>query len=93
MRAGIRRLNEANGVVNSPTSGYHETITAAYVRFIFQFLSSCPREMTFDRRVDELLQSSVAQRDFLLGYFSRDLLMSEQARAAWVEPDLLPLPC
>jgi hypothetical protein len=92
LRTGIRRLNEANGVDNSTTGGYHETITACYVRFIDQFLSSCPREMTFDRRVDELLRSSVARREFLFGFFSRDLLMSQQARAQWVEPDLMPLP-
>lgn len=27
LRAGITRLNESNGVVNSATSGYHETVT------------------------------------------------------------------
>jgi hypothetical protein len=92
LRVGIRRLNERIGVVNSETSGYHETITVAYVRFIAQFLASCPREMAFDRRVDELLRSTVAQRDFLLCYYSREVLMSPRARAEWVEPDLAPLP-
>ena len=29
LRAGIRRLNESHGNVNTPASGYHETITAA----------------------------------------------------------------
>ena len=29
LRAGIRRLNESHGGVNSNTNGYHETITAA----------------------------------------------------------------
>src|SRR6185503_18174396 len=64
LRDGIRRLNAAHGTVNSETRGYHETITRCYVHFIHQFLQSCPREMTVDRRVDELLRGAVAQREF-----------------------------
>lgn len=92
LRAGIRRLNAAHGTVESATRGYHETITRCYVHFIAQFLASCPREMPFDRRVEELLRSSVADRDFLLRYYSRAVLMSPAARQDWVEPDLAPLP-
>jgi hypothetical protein len=92
LRDGIRRLNTAHGTVNSETRGYHETITRCYVHFIEQFLRSCPREMTFDRKVDELLRSTLAQRDFLLRYYSRDVLMSARARREWVEPDRAPLP-
>ena len=36
--AGIRRLNESFGGANTATSGYHETITAAYVTLLAQFL-------------------------------------------------------
>ena len=92
LRAGIRSLNEAHGTVNSETRGYHETITAAYVRFIAQFLDSCPREMTFETRVEELLSSTVAQPEFLLCFYSRELLTSPRARREWVEPDLAPIP-
>src|SRR5580765_3535800 len=66
LRTGIRALNLAHGTVNSENRGYHETITAAYVRFIAQFLASCPFEMSFRTRVEELLSSTVAQPDFLL---------------------------
>jgi len=85
LRAGIRHLN-------SETRGYHETITAAYVRFIAQFLASCPREMSFETRVEELLASTVAQPEFLLCFYSREVLMSPRARREWVEPDLAPIP-
>lgn len=37
------------------------------------------------------LDSSVAGKDALLRFYSRERLMSAQARAAWVEPDILPL--
>ena len=92
LRSGIRRLNAAHGTTGSPTRGYHETITRAYVHFITQFLASCPREMPFEDRVDELLRGTVAQRDFLLCFYSREVLMSSRSRAEWVEPDLAPLP-
>ena len=46
LREGIRRLNESFGNVNTPTSGYHETITCAYVRLLDQFLDACPAEMS-----------------------------------------------
>ena len=80
LRAGIRRLNAAHGTVESETRGYHETITCCYVHFIAQFLASCPREMAFDRRVEELVQGSLGERNFLLRYYSRELLMSPRAR-------------
>ena len=92
LRTGIRRLNQAHGTVNSTSHGYHETITAAYVHFIAQFLASCPFEMPFESRVEELLSSTVAQPDFLLCFYSREVLMSPRARKQWVEPDLAPLP-
>jgi hypothetical protein len=92
LRDSIRRLNDAHGTVNSDTSGYHETITRCYVHFIDQFLRSCPREMAFDRRVDELLRSTLAGKDFLLQYYRRATLMSVDARRGWVAPDLAALP-
>ena len=42
LRSGIRRLNESQGGVNSATDGYHETITAAYVQLLAQYLDICP---------------------------------------------------
>jgi hypothetical protein len=92
LRTGIRALNEAHGTQNSKSRGYHETITAAYVWFIAQFLDSCPREMEIEDRVEELLMSTLGERTFLLCFWSREVLFSERARAEWVEPDLAPLP-
>jgi hypothetical protein len=92
LRAGIRRLNQAHGTGNSPTRGYHETITAAYVRLIAQFLASCPAGMPIEERIEEMVTGTLSEREFLLCFYSRERLMSEQARAEWVEPDLAPLP-
>ena len=90
LRAGIRMLNESFGNKNTATDGYHETITAAYVHLISDFVRRCPAGTTVEQGVALLLRSPLAQKDALLRYYSEPLLMSTQARAEWVEPDLLP---
>jgi hypothetical protein len=91
LRDGIRRLNESHGNVNTPTSGYHETITAAYVTLLGAFLQSCAPSLPLVARVERLLASPLAGRDMLFTFYSRDRLLSVEARAQWVEPDLAPL--
>ena len=54
LRSGIRRLNESNGVVNSATGGYHETITRAYVQLLAAFAER-HAGMTVAERVAHLL--------------------------------------
>jgi hypothetical protein len=90
LRARIRRLNDRNGVVNSATGGYHETITAAYVQLIAAFLAAASAP-DLEARVAALLGSPLADRAALFRYWSRERLLSSEARAAWVEPDLAPL--
>jgi hypothetical protein len=77
--------------VNSSTSGYHETITRGYLQLLAQFLDSGPDGMSLTDRVAVLVASPVAERDVLFTFWSRDTLMSEDARRAWVEPDVSPL--
>jgi hypothetical protein len=92
LRGGIRRLNEHHGTVNSSTSGYHETITAAYVRLLDAFLATFAPDVALDRRIEALLAGPLGERAALLRFWSKDVLMSPRARAAWVPPDLAPLP-
>jgi adenylate kinase family enzyme len=91
LRAGIRRLNESHGGVNNETRGYHETITAAYVTLLAQFLAGRREDETLDACLTRLLEGPLAARDALMTFYSRDRLRSTEARAAWVEPDLTPL--
>lgn len=76
LRDGIRRLNEHHGTVNSSTSGYHETITAAYVRLIETFLVMFAPDVPLESRVDALLAGPLGERSLLLRFWSKDLLMS-----------------
>ena len=88
LRTGIRRLNHSHGTPNTESRGYHETITRAYVMVLAEFLAACPDEMPLAERVTRLLASPVSDRDYLLRFYSRECLMSAQARAQWVAPDL-----
>ena len=88
LRTGISHLNESHGSVNSATGGYHETITAAYVQLLTQFLESIHSDMSLGMRAIHLLASPLAAKDVLLTFYSRERLMSTTARAGWIDPDL-----
>jgi hypothetical protein len=91
LRERIRRLNDRHGTVSSDTSGYHETITAAYVRLIELFLAAPSREVELPVRVEALVAGPLGERSVLLRFWSREVLMSPAARRGWVAPDLAPL--
>ena len=92
LREGILRLNAAHGVPTTPTRGYHETITRFYLRVLCDYVASEEeRPMgSWPERVARLL-SRYGDRELPLRHYTKDLLMSSEARFGWVEPDLLPL--
>ena len=87
----IRAYNEATGVANTDTTGYHETITLGSLRATRAWLGARPT-MALHAALNELLATEYGRSDWLLTYWSRPLLFSVMARRAWVEPDLRPLP-
>jgi hypothetical protein len=87
IREGIRRLNQAHGTPETPTRGYHETITRAYVELLGSFLERFPAETPLEARVATLLSTPLAHRDALLSFYRRERLMSPEARAGWLAPD------
>jgi hypothetical protein len=87
----ISAFNLAKGGVNDDSSGYHETITQAYVRGVRSFLDDLPRGSLSDR-INAVLSSPIGTRDWPLRFWSRDILYSVAARRRWIEPDLAPLP-
>ena len=91
MRAGILRLNAAHGVPTTPTRGYHETITRAYLRVIARFVEEDEGLDGWGGRAERLL-ACCGEEDYLLRHYTRDRLLSSEARFGWVEPDLRPLP-
>jgi hypothetical protein len=87
----IRAYNEATGVANTDTSGYHETITLASLRAGHAWLAG-RRGAALHEVLRDLLASPLGRSDWLLTHWSRPVLFSVRARREWVEPDLRPLP-
>jgi hypothetical protein len=87
----IRAYNEATGVPNTDTGGYHETITMASLRATLDWLSDRP-DRRLHEALNEMLASEYGRSDWLLTYWSKTALFSVAARRSWIEPDLRPLP-
>src|SRR5690242_9236686 len=88
----IRRYNESVGGVNSDTEGYHETITRVFLRGVRVFLSEADTSEPLHELVNELLLSPMGRRDWPLRFYSRERLLSVEARLSFIEPDLRALP-
>ena len=84
----ISRYNESVGGRNTDTEGYHDTITRSYLRGIRLFLGEADTSRPIHELVNELLMSPMGRRNWPLRFWSKDRLMSVEARRGWVEPDL-----
>ncbi len=92
MPGAIRVYNEATGVQNTDTDGYHETITLASLRAARAALDAAPPDRPLHAVLADLLSSDYGRSDWILRFWSRERLFSVEARKAWVEPDLRALP-
>lgn len=90
IREGIKRYNHACGVAQTPTGGYHETITLFYVRVIRCYLASARSGAEPAELVSGLL-AEYGDKSLPLEYYSRERLLSWTARTSWVAPDLKSL--
>jgi hypothetical protein len=81
----IRGLAEAHGDFGK----YHETLTVGWARVVGHYALVCDA-LPFD--VFLTANPQLLKRDLLSAHYSRELLFSPEARAAFVEPDLAPLP-
>src|SRR5438309_1979087 len=88
----IRRYNESVGGVNSDSEGYHETITRVFLAGVRLFLSEADPKEPLRELVNELLLSPMGRRDWPLRFYSRERLLSVEARREFVAPDLAAVP-
>jgi hypothetical protein len=84
MQDAIRRFAAAAGVPQK----YHETITVLWMRLLAE-----TRTAGAAGEIAGVLQAhpALGDKDLPFQYYSRELLLSDDARAAWVEPDRRPL--
>ena len=68
-------------------TGYHETITLAWVAVVERFLSVRDLGVPESVLAEELLRQC-GGKDYLMRFYSRERLFSDEARHGWVSPDL-----
>ena len=90
IRAGIQALNSSHKVPDALDRGYHETMTVAWMRLVHCALSESGPAETADAFVDKHTQLS--SKRAVLFFYSRDRIMSPEAKREFVEPDIAQLP-
>jgi hypothetical protein len=90
MRTGIQALNASHHVPESLTRGYHETLTVAWLTLVAAMLTEYGPAGTADEFLDG--QPQLCQKNALRFFYSRDRIVTPEAKATFVEPDLAPLP-
>jgi hypothetical protein len=90
IRRGIRRLNRANGVVDSEAEGYHETRTLAWARVVAAELADLAPEDDFAAFIAR--NPALLDPDRILLHYSQERIGSVRARREFVLPDRSPLP-
>jgi hypothetical protein len=87
MRLCVRRYNEAVGGKNTETSGYHETITVAWIKLLTRLRreAGAMDRAAFARHAVERF---AGDREIFRRYYAFDLVNSVEARKAWIPPTL-----
>ncbi|MBL8669845.1 MAG: hypothetical protein JNK11_04270 [Alphaproteobacteria bacterium] len=87
----IWRLNEASGVPNSDTRGYHHTVTMAFLWGVSRALAAQPADLPLAQLVERMAGTALATKQFPLAHYGFERLWSAEARRGWVAPDLAPM--
>ncbi len=85
LRRGIKRHNAAVGTLDTPTSGYHETLTCFWTGVVSRLVKGASDPWLAARHA----VSKVGQaRDLHRLYYSFDVVGDQRARASFVPADL-----
>ena len=103
--AGIRAYNRSQGIVDTPTSGYHETMTVAWLRIMAAMLAEYGPTGAVSSDSPPLLgpdappsqeflaaQPQLREKKLLRLYYTRARFLSPEAKYAFVDPEIAPLP-
>ena len=86
MRAGIFRFLDHHGVARQK---YNETITVFWIRLVRSFLDGKQTDRLLADLANELLKTH-GDSKIVFKHYSKEFVMSEEARERFVEPDLKP---
>ncbi|MEX2283035.1 MAG: hypothetical protein WEE89_11180 [Gemmatimonadota bacterium] len=90
IREGILRYNRVQGIEQTLSSGYHETLTAFHIEIVQRFVEK--RDVSrYLHELAEELWTRFGDPELPYRYYSREVLSSWEARTSWMEPDLMRL--
>lgn len=87
MRAAIYRFLDHYGLDRQI---YNETITLFWVKLVHSFLKQTNVARNVKEIANEMIES-LGSSQLIYDYYSKERLSSEEARKAWIEPDVKPL--
>lgn len=87
IKSGIISYNLSAGSENNGTNGYHETITVFWWKLLTLFVGKYPN-LTYDQMCIAFLESKYNRRDIAFDYYTKELLISAEARAMHCGPDI-----
>ncbi|MGI9518759.1 MAG: hypothetical protein ACR2NP_17000 [Pirellulaceae bacterium] len=73
-----------------PASKYHETMTRAWTLAVCHFMVSTPDTRSAAEFIDA--NPKLLDKTIMMMHYSNDVMFSNAARRAFVEPDLVPIP-
>jgi hypothetical protein len=88
LRHAIRHINTQHGVANSPTSGYHETLTIFWVGVLSAYLRAECTGLAPAAAVTRAVRRFGDARHLPQSVYSFDLVKSSTARETWIAPDV-----
>lgn len=97
IRAALKNYLQAQGIVETATLGYHETMTQFWMRMVAAMMQGHAAEKPKQGRAWDS-NAFLEQNPFLLqkslwrAFYTRRQIVSMQAKAELVPPDLTPLP-
>jgi hypothetical protein len=82
MRTGLNKFLAHHG-----KQGYHETITRFWMELLATYLEGTPKEISLVSKVNSAVKR-FGSKQILFSYYTRELVMSDAAKQAWIAPDL-----
>jgi len=87
IKEGIKKYNISVGGKNTDDAGYHETITVFYISQIMQYLAHGDESAELEDLLAQLDHQPFLAKEYPYKFYSKETLMSKEARKKWVAPD------
>jgi hypothetical protein len=83
MRLGLHRFLEHHGV---GPGKYHETLTVFWIKIVHEVLVQSDPNLSLLQTTNAVIER-LSDSSLVYDYYSKELLLSDEARKGWIEPD------